>query len=673
MASLLNTLGGAWSPPVEKRVAPPEEQLRDAMLEAGITPPDDIIMDGKIHRFRSGTKGQAGHGDRPGWYVIYPDGVPAGRFGCWRSGFDSHWRADIGRSLSIEEELAYARRMAEAQRVRDAERERQREVASNTVALIWSQASGASPDHPYLKRKRIGAHGARITGDGRLIVPLYDDSGELASLQYINHEGGKLYHPGGQTGGKFWMIGTMDDAGSLYVAEGFATAATVHEITGRPCAVAYSASNLVPVAGHLRERYGAAQDIVIVADHDSSGVGQKYADQASAKFGARVVMPPIPGMDANDYAKAGHDLAGLLTISADDGWLIPADDFSAQPAPISWLVKRWVQDQALVMVHGPSGGGKTFVVLDWCLRMASGMAEWCGQKVRHGNVVYLAGEGHHGLRGRIAAWKHHHRAGHLSMWLSKDGCDLNTPTGYLKVVEQVRMLPNTPKVIVVDTLHRFLAGDENSAQDAKTMLDACNSLMNEFRCSVILVHHTGVSEDAQHRARGSSAWRGALDIEISIIPAKGDDPMQVVQRKSKDAELAEPVCVRLESVEIPGWFDEDGQAVTSAVIVQADAPAPKASSKIDGKLATHRRTFENAWQAAGREQRNGMPYLSRSAMMAYLTEVMELGEASARQYIKPSANGKPIADLLLSGVIAAFEHGWIIVSEAHASAMMLKK
>ena len=218
----------------------------------------------------------------------------------------------------------------------------------------------------------------------------------------------------------------MDEPGILYVAEGFATAATIHETTDRPVVVAYSASNLVPVTGTLRQMYGATQDIVIVADNDASGVGQRYAEQASAKYGARMVMPSILG-DANDYVQAGHNLAGLLMPIKDD-WLIPADDFCAQPSPISWLVKRWIQSQALVMVHGPSGGGKTFVVLDWCLHMASGREDWGGHKVRPGNVVYLAGEGHHGLRGRVAAWKHHHQAGKLAMWLSKDGCDLNTPT-----------------------------------------------------------------------------------------------------------------------------------------------------------------------------------------------------------------------------------------------------
>ncbi len=670
MTDLSKVLGGPWSPPPEKRIAPPEEQLREAIRAAGLGPPDHVVLDGRLHRFRSGTNGKSGPGDKAGWYVAFGDGVPAGRFGCWRAGVDMTWRADIGRQMSPAEELAHARRMAEAKALRDAEMERRREVAAATVETIWASAQPASPDHPYLQRKGIGAHGARVTGDGRLVVPLYGRDGRLSSLQYIDHDGSKLFHPGSQTSGKFWMLGTMDEPGTLYVAEGFATAATIHETTGRPCVVAYSASNLVPVTGILREMYGAAQDIVIVADNDTSGVGQRYAEQASAKHGARVVVPPIDGMDANDYSRSGHDLASLLLPPADD-WLIPADVFSAKPAPISWLIKHWVQDQALIMVHGPSGGGKTFVVLDWCLRMAAGVGDWCGHKVKRGNVVYLAGEGHHGLRGRIAAWKHHHQAGHLSMWLSRDGCDLNTPTGYLQVVEHLRGLPVRPSLIVVDTLHRFLAGDENSAQDAKTMLDACNALMGEFQCSVILVHHTGVAEEAQHRARGSSAWRGALDIEISVVQGKDGSPMQIVQRKSKDAELAKPVHVELQQVTIPGWYDEDGKPVTSAVVVHAEAVV--ATARKESKIEAHRKIVENAWWASGCEDRDGRPYLSRVAMIAYLTDKLGLSEASAKQYIKPSIPGKPIADLLMAEIIEPFEHGWIVVNEEHASSMMIRK
>ena len=596
MADLTKILGGPWAPQPAPILAPPEVQFREAMLEAGIQPPDEIILDGQLRRFRTDNK----RTDRSGWYVGHADGICTMIFGDWRQGIEKTIKATTNKPYTVAEEMAHVARVAAAKAARDLERKKQNEAAASTVDIIWSEGAAASPEHPYLKRKGIQPHGAKITGDGRLMVPLFDEHGVLTSLQYIDADGGKLYHPGGSVGGKFCIIGTLDVPGVLYVAEGYATAATIHEVSGRPVVVAYSASNLVPVTGTLRDLYGQAQDIVIVADNDASGVGQKYAEQACAKYGARMVMPSIQG-DANDYAQAGNDLAGLLNPPKTE-WLIPANDFCAQPAPISWLIKRWVQDKALIMVHGPSGGGKTFVVLDWCLSMASAKPEWAGHKVKTGAVVYLAGEGHHGLRSRVAAWKHYHQARNFNMWLSKDGCDLNTPEGYMRVSENVRGLPLPPALIVVDTLHRFLLGDENSAQDAKTMLDACNGLMREFNCSVILVHHTGVSDEAQHRARGSSAWRGALDIEVSIVPSKDGSPMEIIQRKSKDAELAETVFVQLKTVEIPGWIDEDGEKVTSAVITPAQSDA-KNSQKKESKFSSETRAFENAWQKTRCETR----------------------------------------------------------------------
>ena len=668
MADLTDILGGPWSPPqFTENSLSPEIQLLDAISGSGMTPPREILLDGKVHRFISGTKGSGGHGDKTGWYIAFGDGIPAGRFGCWRSGIESTWRADVGRKLTHTEEMTHVRRMAEAKALRDAESVKKQEIAASTIETIWTECGPASADHPYLKAKGIKTHGARVTGDGRLIVPLFDQAGNLSSLQYIAADGGKLYHSGAQTGSRFWQIGTLDEPGTLYVAEGFATAATVTEETGRPCIVAYSASNLVPVVGLLREMYGATQDIVIVADHDASGVGQRYAEQASAKHGARMVMPPEPG-DANDFKQAGNDLAALLSPPKDD-WLIPADDFCSQPSPISWMVKRWIQDKALIMVHGPSGGGKTFVVLDWCLRMSGSVPEWAGLKVRPGTVVYLSGEGHHGLRGRVAAWKVHNQVAGLSMWLSRDGCDLNTPAGYMRVVDNIRALPKRPSLIVVDTLHRFLLGDENSAQDAKTMLDACGALMAEFSCSVLLVHHTGVSDEAQHRARGSSAWRGALDIEISIVPGKDGGPIQIVQRKSKDAEIAEPIYAELTSVTIPGWFDEDEQAVTSAIVSLVEAPVV---AKKESKVETLRKQFEAAWWASGAEDRNGMPYLTRAALRAKL---MEDGctEATADKKLKPGSADQLIGALLVAEIISPFGNGWVVSNDVQGSAMMMAK
>ncbi len=81
----------------------------------------------------------------------------------------------------------------------------------------------------------------------------------------------------------------MDEPGPLYIAEGFATAATIHEATGRPCVVAYSASNLVAVTGTMRKKHGAAQALVVVADNDQSGLGQRYAEaMITTSGGSRV-------------------------------------------------------------------------------------------------------------------------------------------------------------------------------------------------------------------------------------------------------------------------------------------------------------------------------------------------------------------------------------------------
>ena len=1004
MVDLTHIFGGAFTPPTPQRPDPPEVQLRDAIENAGLTPPAEIVLDGKVHRFRSGAKGTASHGDKTGWYIAFGDNIPAGRFGCWRSGFDSTWRANIGREITLVEQMTHARRLSEAKALRDAESVKKQEVASITVETIWANSVPASDEHPYLKRKGVKANGARVTGDGRLVVPLFDIDGALSSLQYIDREGGKLYQSGAQTGARFWILGALDVPGPLYVAEGFATAATIHEVSGRPCVVAYSASNLVPVTGLMRELYGKTQDIVIVADNDASGVGRRYGEQASAKHGARLIMPPELG-DANDYQQAGGDLLLLLNPVSDD-WLVQADDFSEQPAPVAWLVKHWLQEQALIMVHGPSGGGKaqpldelvltptgwktmgeinvgsyvigssglpvkvtavypqgnkpewkvtfsngavvrccdehlwtvrksndarpqvlttveiskkphktwwkvpkcapvnyesnknplpldpyllgallgdggitayvgfsskddeiideirktlpegheinkkinndidyqitsrrgqpnhvwtalrllglsgktsqykfipdeymiaspydrlailqglmdtdgyvrdgngttadfsnsslrlveqvsdlvsslggipnpirmkktsgldchtvtfrmgnginpfrltrkanrcktnghnleirvlsaeptgrmvpmqcisvasndslyvtngyilthnTFVVLDWCLRMSSGVEEWAGNRVKPGTVVYLAGEGHHGLKGRVTGWKIKNGNGQrLAMWLSRAGCDLNTAEGYRRVVDAVRALPSSPSLIVVDTLHRFLSGDENSAQDAKTMLDACGALMQEFGCSVLLVHHTGVSDEAQHRARGSSAWRGALDIEISIVPGKDGQPMEIVQRKSKDAELSQPVYAELKSVEIPGWFDEDGEQVTSAVVeICAEAPV-KPERKKESKVEGFRKQFENAWWESGAEELDGLPYVSRSALRDILMKIGKT-ERTVRNDLDPSYNDKMIGALMLAEIISKTENGWVICNEISASALLMRK
>jgi hypothetical protein len=179
-----------------------------------------------------------------------------------------------------------------------------------------------------------------------------------------------------------------------------------------------------------------------------------------------------------------------------------------------------------------------------------------------------------------------------------------------------------------------------------------------------------VSDEAQHRARGSSAWKGALEIEISVIPAKGDAPIQIVQRKSKDAEEAAPIYARLQAVAINGWLDEDGEAVSSAVLVAEDAPPER---RKESKLDTWRKMFEAAWWASGAEIVDGKPFVSRSALLDHVKTKLELTESSARQYIKPSVSDKLIGALIVAEMVAVTDAGFAVICPKTAGLMVMIK
>ena len=81
--------------------------------------------------------------------------------------------------------------------------------------------------------------------------------------------------------------------------------------------------------------------------------------------------------------------------------------------------------------------------------------------------------------------------------------------------------------------------------------------------------------------------------------------------------------------------------------------------------------FTNAWLYAGAEEREQMPYLSRSAFIDYLVAKEGLSEATARTYAKGSRRGRPIYNLLNAQIIEAYQHGWVVSESTTASAMLV--
>jgi putative DNA primase/helicase len=208
-------------------------------------------------------------------------------------------------------ELA-ARTQARAQRraKEEAQYRARADAAAREAGRMFDDAAETG-SHAYIERKRVGGHGVRYL-DGLLLVPVRNAAGELVNLQRVAADGSKRFLPGGRKSECWHMIGQAAGAEVLLVAEGYATAASVHEATVRPVAVAFDAGNLAKVAAALRLQYPAAR-ILIAGDDDreteartGTNPGREKAAAAARACSGLAVFPaalPDGGTDFNDMAQ----------------------------------------------------------------------------------------------------------------------------------------------------------------------------------------------------------------------------------------------------------------------------------------------------------------------------------------------------------------------------------
>lgn len=269
------------------------------------------------------------NGDREkrGWYwlsEILVDGegckVPliVGSFGVYRGNDSGKQKVRLGKRshLTDDQKAAIAaRHQANAKRMK-AIREAQAVKASGKATHAWS-AYVQDGQSAYLERKKVKAHGIRFapSGNGTIAIPMADESGKIHGLQIIRAERrpGQLekeYWPRGIIKqGHYHLIGTPRDL--LLVAEGYATAATLHEATGLPVAVAFDANNLLPVSQALSKRYRSAR-ILVCADDDylsAGNPGVTAAQAAAMAVNGRVVAPRFPADREGKKLTDFNDLA----------------------------------------------------------------------------------------------------------------------------------------------------------------------------------------------------------------------------------------------------------------------------------------------------------------------------------------------------------------------------
>lgn len=248
-----------------------------------------LCADGKPHHFHvPGDK----RSEKNGWYSLHLDEDPAwGSFGTWRGGFTKHpWTSR--KPINEQERELIAQRIEQEQHRREAERQAFQEAAAYRSQRLWEGARSARPDHPYLVTKQVCPHCLRQS-DSELFVPIYYN-GQLVNLQRITPDGRKFFLPKGMIEGCYSPLGIIATGEALYVCEGWATGATLHEETGAAVACALTASNLLEVGERLHRRYPDAV-LIIAGDDDrqtKGNPGRSAAAQAANKLDCGLMLPP---------------------------------------------------------------------------------------------------------------------------------------------------------------------------------------------------------------------------------------------------------------------------------------------------------------------------------------------------------------------------------------------
>lgn len=294
--------------------------------------------------------------EKRGWYWISVVQLPdadgrledylIGSYGIYHANDNGKQNLKLKRdgrpSLSQAEKDAMRTRLADQAKKAKILRFAEAKKAADEADRCWRKYVPTG-ESDYLARKGVKAYGLRFSpsGNGTVAVPMLRD-GRVVGLQIIRGKdrGNKLekqYWPAGMDKvGAYHLIGGIP-RGLVLVAEGYATAATLHESTGLPVAVAFDAGSLMPVVADLAQKYRTSK-ILICADDDyltPGNPGCEAARLAATAHGAAWCSPKFSEersttkkgpTDYNDLAnlEGPHVVANQITARLESlGWKLP--------------------------------------------------------------------------------------------------------------------------------------------------------------------------------------------------------------------------------------------------------------------------------------------------------------------------------------------------------------
>lgn len=496
--------------------------FENAMNQRGLLPVEGIHADGQLHRCK-----MEGDTEKNGFYALHVEnGCAWGMFGHWaRHPEPIPWSSQGGKPVDPEYAAKLKHEIDAARQQRTVDLAESQAAAAQQAQKDWTKLKDADAEHPYLIHKHIGPHGAKETPDGRLVVSVRVDE-KISSLHYISEDGTKRFLAGGKVGAGYYRIGGKPNE-TVYIAEGFATAASVREATGETVYAAIFCGNLLPVAQYLRKKYPDIK-IVIVADNDletDGNPGVTHARKAAAAVGGTVIVPtravePDKKCDVNDlHVDEGIEAVCKLLFANQEGAVVTNMNV-VEAEEVEWYWKPKIAAKKVTLLAGDPGLGKSFLGLSMAAVMSTGGAWIDGGTAPQGDSLLLSLEDDPAdtIRPRLDALgadcsKIHLITGvrhRVKGKLVEQMFDLNSDIPALEQALQRR--PNV-RLVIVDPISAYLGkgglGGSNSHNNAemRALLAPLSVLATKYRVAILAITHLNKAPgQAIYRVMGSLAF-----------------------------------------------------------------------------------------------------------------------------------------------------------------------
>lgn len=555
-----------------------EQQILEAMRVSSLEPAENITFsfDGQIHRYKvQGDKSS----EHSGAYCVWADNWPAGWIRNWRTGEHITWcfnrdrLDDEGKSYFDNKKYEEAIKKAKEIQENALEIIKQQQLKAADLANTHFSAMPPAPDDfPYLKRKNVPCYGLRWRPDlKRLAVPLRNITGNIQSVQWIHEDGTKRFFEGTSTKAAFFSIGIdllsyeQYENIPILIGEGYATMATVFELTGYPCVAAMTCGNLEAVAEAVKGKY-TKQPIIFLADNDhltEGNPGISHAVKANEKLKLNGVISPKfkkteKGSDWNDFfcihgpdetaailkheifihsqnLKVQSMLQKVEFINADELMHITF-------APLKWAVDGFLPSGLSILAGGPKVG-KSILALHLSVGVAIGGCVLGKINVQQGDVLYLSLED---IQRRLQE-----RIMNSSMFGNGERPSLSRLTLATKVQRQNEggleyiqwWLSNHPeaRLVVIDTLQMFrkqLSGKGSMYSEDYDAVSEIKKIADEFDVPFLIIHHLKKAKDGEdwlNKISGSQGIAGAAD-SIFVLERARVNNGGILHRTGRDIE-----------------------------------------------------------------------------------------------------------------------------------------